>query len=63
MLPKKFQKMNQAEKEAYVVGKLQKLYEQELMLRRILAKVRGNQKFELAEMERLDLYDLKGEAN
>lgn len=63
MLPKKFQKMNQQEKEVYLITKLQILYEEEKLLRRVLAKVRGNHIIETSEIDRVDLFDLKGETN
>jgi uncharacterized protein YlxP (DUF503 family) len=63
MLPKKFQKMNQQEKEVYLISKLKVLHEEETLLRRILAKVRGNHIVETSEIDRVDLFDLKGETN
>lgn len=63
MLPKKFQKMNQQEKEVYLISKLKVLHEEETLLRRILAKVRGNHIIETSEIDRVDLFDLKGETN
>lgn len=55
--------MNQQEKEVYLISKLKVLHEEETLLRRILAKVRGNHIVETSEIDRVDLFDLKGETN
>jgi hypothetical protein len=61
MLSKKFLKMDRDEQEQYLVEKLGKLYGEIETFRKILAQVRGKQKFTLTEIDRPDLYDLKGQ--
>jgi len=58
MLPKKFYKMSNEEQERFIVSKLLELYETERQLRKILAKVRGNHKFEV-EIDRPDLLAMR----
>lgn len=59
MLTKKFLKMDRDQQERLLVEKLTKLYSEEIVLRRILAQIRGNNKIDKSEIDRLDLYDLK----
>lgn len=59
MLTKKFLKMDRDQQERILVDKLTKLYSEEIVLRRILAQIRGKNKIEKSEIDRLDLYDLK----
>ncbi len=53
--------MDRDEQEQYLVEKLAKLYGEIETFRKILAQVRGKQKFTLTEIDRPDLYDLKGQ--
>ena len=63
MLPKKINKMSIEEKEVYLIKKMQELYKREEIYRRALAKVRGNHKIDLSELERPDLMEMKSEQN
>lgn len=62
MIPKKINKMSIEEQEVYLVKKLQELHNKENIYRRALAKVRGNHKIDVSELERPDLIDMKNEA-
>ena len=59
MLPKKLEKMKIEEQEAYLIKKLQDMYELEKLYRRALAKVRGKVKIDVSDFERPDLLQLK----
>ena len=61
MLPKKLNKMNIDEQEAYIVNRLNELYIKEKMYRIALAKVRGNVKIDISEIDRPDLMLMKSE--
>jgi hypothetical protein len=63
MLPKKINKMSIEEQEVYLIKKMQELYKREEIYRRALAKVRGNHKIDLSELERPDLMEMKSEQN
>lgn len=63
MLPKKINKMSIEEQEVYLIRKMQELYQKEQVYRRALAKVRGNHKIDLSELERPDLIEMKSEQN
>jgi hypothetical protein len=63
MLPKKINKMSIEEQEVYLIKKVQELYRKEEIYRRALAKVRGNHKIDLSDLERPDLLEMKGEQN
>jgi len=62
MIPKKINKMSIEEQEVYLVKKLQEIHVKETIYRRALAKVRGNHKIEVSELERPDLLQMKDEA-
>jgi len=62
MIPKKINKMSIEEQEVYLVKKLQEIHVKETIYRRALAKVRGNHKIEVSELERPDLLEMKDEA-
>jgi hypothetical protein len=59
MLPKKINKMSIEEQEVYLIKKMQELYRKEEIYRRALAKVRGNHKIDLSDLERPDLMEMK----
>ena len=59
MLPKKVNKMSIEEQEVYLIKKMQELYTKETIYRRALAKVRGNHKIDLSDLERPDLMEMK----
>jgi hypothetical protein len=61
MIPKKINKMSIDEQEVFLVKKLQELHIKENIYRRALAKVRGNHKIQLSDLERPDLIDMKDE--
>ena len=61
MLPKKLNKMNIDEQEAYIVHRLNELYIKEKMYRIALDKVRGNVKIDISEIDRPDLMLMKVE--
>ncbi len=63
MLPKKINKMSIEEQEVYLINKMQELYRKEEIYRRALAKVRGNHKIDLSDLERPDLLEMKVEQN
>jgi len=63
MLPKKVNKMSIEEQEVYLINKMQELYRKEEIYRRALAKVRGNHKIDLSDLERPDLLEMKVEQN
>ncbi len=63
MLPKKINKMSIEEQEVYLIKKVQELYRKEEIYRRALARVRGNHKIDLSELERPDLLEMKSEQN
>jgi len=63
MLPKKVNKMNIEEQEVYLINKMQELYRKEEIYRRALARVRGNHKIDLSDLERPDLLEMKVEQN
>ncbi len=63
MLPKKINKMSIEEQEVYLIKKVQELYRKEEIYRRALARVRGNHKIDLSDLERPDLLEMKGEQN
>jgi hypothetical protein len=63
MLPKKVNKMSIEEQEVYLINKMQELYKKEEIYRRALAKVRGNHKIDLSDLERPDLLEMKVEQN
>jgi hypothetical protein len=58
-LPKKLEKMKIEEQEAFLIKKLQEMYELEKIYRRALAKVRGKVKIDVSEFDRPDLLQLK----
>ena len=57
--PKNWNKMSLAEQEAWLVKKLTELYNEENSVKKALAKVRGGNKYEIKEIERLDELELK----
>jgi hypothetical protein len=61
MIPKKFEKMSIEQQELYLVDKLIQLQKKEEVYRRALATVRGKNKIEISDWERMDLMELKGE--
>ena len=63
MLPKKVNKMSIEEQEVYLINKMQELYKKEEIYRRALARVRGNHKIDLSDLERPDLLEMKVEQN
>jgi len=63
MIPKKIIKMSIEEQEVYLIKKMQELYKKEEIYRRALARVRGNHKIDLSELERPDLLEMKSEQN
>jgi hypothetical protein len=63
MIPKKITKMSIEEQEVYLIKKMQELYKKEEIYRRALARVRGNHKIDLSELERPDLLEMKSEQN
>jgi len=63
MIPKKINKMSIEEQEVYLIKKVQELYRKEEIYRRALARVRGNHKIDLSELERPDLLEMKSEQN
>lgn len=63
MIPKKITKMSIEEQEVYLIKKVQELYRKEEIYRRALARVRGNHKIDLSELERPDLLEMKSEQN
>lgn len=60
-LPKKINKMTIEEQEAYLIKKLQDMYEVETIYRRALAKVRGKVKIDISELDRPDLILMKSD--
>jgi hypothetical protein len=57
--PKNFNKMSIVEQEIWLVKKLSELYSEENSIKKALAKVRGGNKYEVKEIERLDELELK----
>jgi hypothetical protein len=57
--PKNFNKMSIVEQEIWLVKKLTELYNEENSVKKALAKVRGGNKYEVKEIERLDELELK----
>jgi len=57
--PKNFNKMTIVEQEIWLVKKLTELYNEENSVKKALAKVRGGNKYEIKEIERLDELELK----
>ena len=57
--PKNFNKMSIVEQEIWLVKKLSELYSEENTIKKALAKVRGGNKYEVKEIERLDELELK----
>ncbi len=51
--------MSIEEQEVYLIKKMQELYRKEEIYRRALAKVRGNHKIDLSDLERPDLMEMK----
>jgi predicted DNA binding CopG/RHH family protein len=61
MIPKKINKMSIEEQEAFLMQKLNELYEKEQLFRFALAKVRGKVKIDISEIDRPDLMLMKSE--
>lgn len=59
MIPKKINKMSIEEQEAYLIQKLNELYNKENIYRQALAMVRGKVKIEVSEEDRPDLIAMK----
>jgi len=61
MIPKKVNKMSLEEQEAFLMGRLKVIYEEEQLYRKALARVRGKVKIEIEEFDRPDLIALKND--
>lgn len=57
--PKLFNKMSIVEQELWLVKKLAELHNEESAIKKALAKVRGGNKYEVKEIDRLDEILLK----
>ena len=57
--PKLFNKMSIVEQELWLVKKLAELHNEESTVKKALAKVRGGNKYEVKEIDRLDEILLK----
>ena len=59
MIHKKVNKRSLEEQEAFLMGRLKVIYEEEKLYRKALARVRGKVKIEIDEFDRPDLIALK----